>query len=476
MNETRDVPVVFSAAGHVHCKAHPEDMERFARAAGSFREFLRYWQFLDQDTGVIRTLGEELWPGQEAFISETELVKWIMALKARQLGYTTIECAYDAWAARFRDGATNTRVHLFSKKDDDAIGLLTRIKFGLDRLPDYMQLPMPASLVQTAHEIHLYAGKDDVRTIKAHATGENPSRGDTCNHAHVDEWAAMTNPAKAWQAIEPTLAGSCHLITTGDGPNNWTSGFWRRCLAGDAVDRRGDKISAFFTSALNRPDRNDRWLADKRRSMGDDTAFFHEYAMKWEDALYGGGEFTFRSRDCDAASVDCRGLSDPRPGRRYVTAWDIGRHKDAAVGIVLDVTEDVHDVVAYKRLRQNTYPMIQREIQATHVEYPGLTVIEDNAAGEAVRENLELAAHEVEGFKTTAPSKARIIAALNVSLQAQTMKWDAEACEQLDSEMRGYQIPDDGVVQDSVMALAIAEEFAAKAHLKIGKVGTVMNV
>ena len=91
-------------------------------------------------------------------------------------------------------------------------------------------------------------------------------------------------------------------------------------------------------------------------------------------------------------------------------------------------------------------------------------MIEDNAAGQAVRENLKLPEHQVIGFTTSPSSKARIIQQLNVALQNWVIKWDPNECPQLDAEMRGYQLPDDNVEQDSVMALAIALEHAPQAH------------
>jgi hypothetical protein len=205
----------------------------------------------------------------------------------------------------------------------------------------------------------------------------------------------------------------------------------------------------------------------------DEQAFRQEYPSTWQDALSGGGEFVFRARDLDAASRDTWGFGPARQGRKYVKAWDIGRHQDAAVGLVLDVSDDVHDVVHYRRLRGVSYPQIQREIGAMHKAYPGSTVIEDNAAGAAVRENLDLPQHQLVGFTTTASSKARIIEQLKIAVQNQHIKWDADTCPQLDSEMRGYQLPDDNVVQDSVIALAIALEHAPHAH-RGGRVGPII--
>lgn len=473
--------ISLSPEGLAHVLAYPEALGELARVAKSFREFLNYWMFLDQDTGKVRNLGESLWPAQEEFVKQAQTGDWIFFLKARQLGETTIACAYDAWVGRFRGDPTNARVHMFSKREKEAQALLTRVKFGLLRLPAWMQLPIGRD---TVNDFELIGpGDDDVRRFFAYPANDDTARGETCNHAHLDEWAFMGNPSRVWQSVEPSAAGTVHFVTTGMGPANWTSQYWLRCMAGDALDRRSRPIRPCFIGALNRPDRNPAWLKAKRAGMDEDT-FMKEYPMKWEDALSGGGEYVFKSPELHEAGIDARGLMTYQEGRKlrktsrkYVRAWDIGRHQDAAVGIVLDVTEDVMDVVAYVRLRGVTYPQIQQAIMEMHDEYPGgLTAIEKNSAGEAVLENLDLPQHTLEGFSTNGQSKPRIISQLRLTLQNQLVKWDPKTCDQLDAEMRGYQLPDDNVVQDSVIALAIAVEYAAKAHMMQGKIGGIIQV
>ena len=348
MSEPVSGETILSPFGLAYYTEHPELIEtELAPAVTSFREFLNHWHFIDQDTGEERILGQELWAGQEAFIVALEEQPWIYALKARQLGYTTIECAYDGWVARFRNGAKNARVHIYSKRDLDAVAFLERVKFGLDNLPEQMRLPYS---VDTSHELQLVGGENDERLIIAYPADKDTSRGFTSNHAHVDEWAAMGDPKKVWGSIEPGVAGTCHLITTGVGPDSYTAAYWLRCMAGDAVSRDEIPVRAFFTHALNRPDRTEAWLKGKKASM-DELEYRREYAMTWQDALFGGGDFIFKPSEIVACGIDFRGLCPAKPGRKYVKAWDIGRHQDAAVGIVLDITEDVHDVVGYVRLR-----------------------------------------------------------------------------------------------------------------------------
>lgn len=431
-------------------------------APGGFREFLNHWHFRNQNTGEIAILGEILWAGQEKFVEAVETEDKLYALKARKLGYTTIECAWDAYVARFRD--VNARVHLFSRRQASANELLEAVVFGLKRLPAWMQLPVSSA---NKDEVRLYANANDERIIKAYPADEDTAVEATCSHGHVDEWARMGNPRRVWQAIEPSMAGSCHIITTGMGPANFPASFWRKTMAGDSG------FKDFFMSALERSDRDAKWLEKKRLSM-EEKEFRQEYAMSWKDALFGGGEFVFSSAILDRAHVDAYGPQLAADGRKYVKAWDVGRHNDAAVGVVLDVTEDVVDVVHYIRLRGVPYPELQRRIEAVHEVYPGLTVIEKNSAGEAVMENLDIPDHELEGFNTSAVSKARILKGLVIAFQGETLKYKGDAWPQLDAELRGYQIPDDQIVQDSVMALAIGFDYVGKTHLR-GRAGRIMT-
>lgn len=451
------IPVHPEYAAEVHSDSAKRD--ELVRCSASFLHFLDYWYFLDQERGRQRKLNkEQLWAGQYQLVSYMEQALWLYVLKARKLGFTTLEQAYDAWVLRFRD--TNARVHLFSRREDAAVELLGAVKYGLDRLPNWMRLP---ELKRTSTELKLYGSEDDHRLIKAYPANETTAVEASCTHGHVDEWARMGNPEMVWQAIEPTMAGSCHLITTGIGPANYTASYWRQSLAEE------NDHAAVFVDALQREGRNPEWLAAKKRAMTEEH-FRQEYPMTWEDALFGGGRFTFRSGDLTIAGQGT-GPKEPVDGHRYVKAWDIGRHQDAAVGIVIDCSVEPNQVVEYQRLRELPYPALQKHIEAVHKAYPGKTVIEKNAMGEAVAENLNIAGRQLIQFVTSQKSKARIIEQLQLALEARDLQWSERVWPQLDLEVRGYQIPDDNIVQDSVIALAIANSHVSTTYS--GGVGEV---
>jgi hypothetical protein len=177
----------------------------------AFRAFLSVWSFRAQETKDVRRLGDDLWPAQETFVREIAEHPHVYALKARKLGQTTIACAYDAYVLRFRD--ENARVHLFSHVEKAALELLQAVRFGLDRLPDFLRLP---DARRTAHELELDAGAHDRRLAVTYATTASMAIESTSTHAHIDEWADMPRPDRVYQSLEPTFTapGCTSLIVT----------------------------------------------------------------------------------------------------------------------------------------------------------------------------------------------------------------------------------------------------------------------
>jgi hypothetical protein len=475
----------------VRC-SHPET---------GFREFLRVWHFLDQDTGQIKLLGEVLWPGQEHFALVAVLHAWVYFLKARQLGETTIAIAYDAWVLRFR--TQNARVHLVSRTEELAKrSLLKPLKAGLKALPEEMRLP-ENQVTTTVYELD--AGAGDRRAAYAYPAKE-PGRGETCSHLHLDEWAAMAEtspdlPRDVWAAAEPTISkqgGTVHILTTGVGPSGYYADVWRKCVA-----EEGQLFASFIKAAGSRPEYTPEFLTAKKRSLGDDARFAHEYPETWQDALAGAGDTYFATFALDKAAENARGFAkanfyntvdkDGNPvvreghtdkrgrkrRRKYVKFWDIAgpsERADAVVCVVLDVTEAVWDVVHMEYHKSEDYPVTAWRIEGVHAAYPGKTYIEDNEAGAAVRSFLKISPEQVEGNRTTRQSKPVMLSQVKHSLEAQELKWNPQEVPKLDSEMRTYKLSDASIEQDTVMALAGAVHFGVEAATASQSEGRILGV
>jgi hypothetical protein len=279
------------------------------------------------------------------------------------------------------------------------------------------------------------------------------------------------------------------VLTTGCGPANPSAEYWRRCLDGQGLH------FPLFIPATARPDRTPEWLERKRKEMLANQ-FRTEYALTWQDAVSGTQGFAFEGEDIDECSKYPRYGPNSRTGWplgkpqtefprrnrrapvqevRYIIAADIGV-KDATVITVLDVTSQVHHVAHYVRRVGLSYPQIGVELTRVCSDYfPAPVVIESNSMGQAVIDHLEVK-NRIIPFATTQTSKARAIEALASALQHLSIQYDGKALPQLDSELRGYQIPDENVVQDSVMSLALAIDQAAEAYSAKNRPGRVMSV
>jgi hypothetical protein len=444
----------------------------------AFRAFLRLWRYRSQERKEVLVLGEDLWPAQEHLIDSILSEPHLMILKARKLGLSTVAIAYCGYALRFRD--RNARVHLFSRTEKAALDLLAAVKFGLDNLPRWMQLPKERETMKT---LTYDAGVDDRRELVSYPTSDATAVEAQASHSMVDEASDIPRWNVVFSGLEPTLAdGTSHIVFTGAGPANPTSEHYRRAQSGDTLHR------ALFIDALQRPDRDEAWLQRKRKQMLA-SQFKCEYPMNVEEALTGSSDLVFDSEDVERAHTKrirrgryyCRQhpvhWRTDNPGTRcpqcrsyptecrIVTGWDIGgagKNADASVGTVLDISSRFICVVKQVRLQGVPYVTLQNAIETLAAEYPRAPVaIEMSGIGAAVRGNLEIPGNRVVEFWTTDRSKARIIGNVALAVQNGEFKFDGDACPNLRSELLGYMTPDDYCVTDCVMSLAVALDQAS---------------
>src|SRR3972149_5511300 len=96
------------------------------------------------------------------------------------------------------------------------------------------------------------------------------------------------------------------------------------------------------------------------------------------------------------------------------------------------------------------YAQTQAAIDDVSASYGGTVAVESNSIGDPIIEGLTAS---VRPFNTSAKSKADALTRLVRAVEQGDLKCGVD---QVLSELRGYQWEDQNIVQDSVMALAIA--------------------
>jgi hypothetical protein len=323
-----DREFAISADGLRLLRDDPDQRRIFVQCATDFRAFLDHWTFIPEGKPPT-LLGPNLWRAQDMYARATADHPSIYFLKARQLGESTIACAFDAWRLRF--GPVNARVSILAQTDENSKTFLAAVVYGLEHLPPSMRLPIRA----LEHSASVAAGKDDTRGIRSYPAS-NAIRSGSFSHVHLDEWAAMVDPRKVWMAVEESVVpgGTCHALTTGVGGADYTADMWRAAKEGNS------RFTPLFISALNRPDLTPEWYEEKRRTT-DLQTLRQELPLTEEDALSGAGEFRFAAESIDLCTRYSRGLTVFEPGRLYLIAVDPGE-KDGTAIIVLDATGDRH--------------------------------------------------------------------------------------------------------------------------------------
>lgn len=376
-----------------------------------------------------------------------------MCLKARQVGMSQTIAAEALHIARFTEGAT---ILFVSRSLDAATNLLDYVKDILADLDD----GLPIKVVKKGSQRLVFSNRSRIMSVPA---TPNTGRTYAATAVYMDEAAFLPWAETIYTAVLPTVSrgGKISILSTPNGTGN---------LFYDLCGRREPKygpvrqfggqptLSAWSSHIVHWtacPEYDDAWFKDKRPQY-DESSWYSEFECNFEMS----GNPVFLKKDIERMQDGwIESLSVGFPERMYVTAWDIGRMRDATVGITIDVTEPVHQIVAYERFEAVPMPYQQQKIVERMHKFPGLTIVEGNDKGDAVIENIaQPESGMIERFWTSAVNKPNIIAALRWAVEWGYLKMDVNGDHaRIAEEMLMYRMLDKNLVQDCVMALAIAE-------------------
>lgn len=236
--------------------------------------FEHFWYIQHPERGAILF---ELFPAQKRALEVFQRDRYVITLKARQIGWTTVCAAYAFWIAFFHDDRPIT---FLSRNEREAIKILAKVKYGYRRLPEWMRKRGPLLLRDNQQEFPL----DNGSTIESLPSKSDPARGGTVYLVIVDEWASLENPEDAWASIEPItdVGGRCIGLSTAKGWGNFFHSMWVGAETGT------NEFTPIFEPWSARTDRDQEWY-DRKKANTPEWLLHQEYPSSAEEAFLKSG-------------------------------------------------------------------------------------------------------------------------------------------------------------------------------------------
>lgn len=158
-----------------------------------------------EDATLRRWVPFRLYALQRQALTAMQSHRLLVMLKARQLGLTWLVLAYVLGEMLFNPAPSTL---LFSRRDDEAMALLDRLKGMFVRLPPFLRAGIGAT-VTNEHE-WLWSSGSSARAFPT--TGGDAY---TASIAVVDEAGLVENFARLMASVEPTISGGGQMIVLG---------------------------------------------------------------------------------------------------------------------------------------------------------------------------------------------------------------------------------------------------------------------
>ncbi len=217
-----------------------------------------------------------LWPKQASTLKTLSEHRLVIILKARQLGQTWLVLCFALWLMLFRPAQT---VLLFSRRDDEAMYLLDRLRGVYKRLPEWCRVRDVRQ--DSAHVWELSNGSI------AYAFPTTAGDSYTASLAIVDEADLVPDLDRLMNAVKPTIDGGGRMILLSRAnksvPNSTFKRMYRAARSGESP------WTPVFLPWNARPDRTQEWYEEQKQDIYARTGFlddlYQQYPSTESEAL-----------------------------------------------------------------------------------------------------------------------------------------------------------------------------------------------
>ena len=195
-----------------------------------------------------------LYPFQEKVLHLFRSNQYIITLKSRQLGISTLASGYSLWLMVFHK---DKNVLALATTQATARNLVTKTMFMYDQLPKWLRLP---TVEKNKLSLRLRNGSK----ISAKSSNADAARSEAVSLLLIDEAAFIDNIDETFAAAQQTLAtgGQCMALSTPNGIGNWFHQTWTK-----AETRENSFIPVTLPWTVH-PERNQVWRDQQDKDLG----------------------------------------------------------------------------------------------------------------------------------------------------------------------------------------------------------------
>jgi len=279
------------------------------------------------------TIPFDLYPFQESTLDKFHDIRYLLILKSRQLGITTLVAAYSLWLSIFN---SDKNTLIISIKQEVSKEIITKVRFANDHLPSWLK-------VKEVTNTHMSLRFENGSQVAATSSAKDAGRSKALSLLIVDEAAFIEEAETIWTSAYNTLStgGRAIILSTPNGVGNWFHKMWT-----NAEKKKNDFDILRLPWDLH-PERDIRWREEQTKQLGTrgasqecDCDFLSSGAsvvelmtLKWyEDTLV---EDRKEARRGEALWI----FRPPTPGCDYMVCADVARGDglDYSAAHVLDV-------------------------------------------------------------------------------------------------------------------------------------------
>lgn len=320
---------------------------------------------------------------QSELVDDLDLHRFIVVLKARQLGISTITAAYVTWLCLFH---RDKNVLVVATKLATAANMVKKVKTILKHLPEWLRISDFA--VDNKNSIELTNGSQ----VKASSTSGDAGRSEALSLLVIDEAAHIEGLEDLWTGLYPTIStgGRCIAISTPNGVGDW---FHETYVGAEASDNEFYPVRLFWDQ---HPERDKEWFDTETKNMSQ-----RQIAQEYECNFNTSGDTVIHPDDIiriKAAVMEPKyrvGFDrntwiwkEPSDSNTYLLVADVARGDgmDSSTFHVFNL-ETMEIVCEYKG--KPTPDLFSEILYTTGNEYNGaMLVVENNSVGFHVLDKL----------------------------------------------------------------------------------------